>query len=226
MVARPNAAQPPSAVRSVSEPTERPFALRSTIYTIGFLIFILGVVPSIFHIAGEWALRLVFDAGGAFDARAAGFQPVSGAAGLQPAASPAPASPVLSDIRSFWSAFRILVGAGIFAIGLAAYSACSAWLIYYGRGPHVEFDPPKHFVATGPYRWVRNPVVITLLITVLGEALFLGSLGIFVLLAVGMPIAHMQVTRLEEPLLRTRFGESYTNYCARVSRWRPHPPAD
>jgi len=190
-----------------ADATERPFALRSTIYTAAFLLFILGVVPSIYHFAGELLLRMV--------------------TGSEPSVvQRVPASPIAADIRAFWSGFRTLVGAGIFAIGLATYLACSAWLIFHGRGPHVEFDPPRHFVATGPYRWVRNPVVITLLIAVLGEAVYLASPGIALLLLMGMPIAHLQVTRLEEPLLRERFGQSYLDYCASVSRWLPHPPAD
>src|SRR5207249_11876749 len=112
--------------------------------------------------------------------------------------------------------FRSLCGVGIFAIGLAAYLFCSFWLIFHGKGPHVEFDPPRVFVATGPYRWVRNPVVLALLTTVLGEALFLPSWGILILFLLGLPIAHYQVTRIEEPRLRQRFGESYSQYCASV----------
>jgi protein-S-isoprenylcysteine O-methyltransferase Ste14 len=174
--------------------SDRPFALRSTLYTIGFLLFILGLVPSAFYIAGERLFAEYF----------AGFW---------------------ATARAFWASFRVLVGAAIFAIGLAGYTLCSAWLIYFGKGPHVEFDPPKVFVATGPYRWVRNPVVLTLLVTVLGEALFTGSVGILILLALGIPLAHYQVTRIEEPRLRARFGQSYVDYCANVPRWTPRYPS-
>ncbi len=175
------------------EPAECPFGLRGTVYTILFLLFILGLVPSVFYLL-EHKVRW----GGSFWGIAS----------------------------AFWSGFRGLVGAGIFAIGLATYAACSFWLVFFGKGPHVEFDPPKVFVATGPYRWVRNPVVITLLITVLGEAIYFNSIGIAILLTLGMPLAHYQVTKLEEPLLRKRFGDSYEAYCSRVNRWLPRPPGD
>lgn len=168
-----------------------PFALRGALYTIGFLVFILGIVPSAFHLAADGTL---------FGNDAA------------------------EGIRRFWEAFRRLVGLAVFSIGLAAYLGCAAWLMYFGRGPHVEFDPPKVFVASGPYRWVRNPVVLTLMVTVLGEAIYFGSLGIFLLLLIGMPLAHLQVTKIEEPRLRTRFGDSYRDYCGRVPRWLPRPP--
>jgi len=183
MVDNPNGSQPP----------EKPFGLRSTLYTIGFLLFILGLVPSVFFLIGRWPFG-------------------SGA--------------VSATIWEFWIGLRTLVGVGVFAIGLATYILCSFWLVFFGKGPHVEFDPPKVFVATGPYRWVRNPVVITLLITVLGEAIYFNSIGIAVLLVLGMPLAHYQVTRLEEPLLRKRFGASYEAYCGRVNRWLPRPPVE
>ncbi len=172
---------------------EKPFALRSTLYTAGFLIFVLGAVPSLFYILGQW--------------------PTTGAA-------------LWGSIKGFWISFRVLVGGAVFTIGLAAYLFCSIWLIYFGRGPHVEFDPPKHFVATGPYRWVRNPVVLTLLVTALGEAIFLGSIAVLLFVLVGgAGFAHYQVTRIEEPLLRQRFGDSYVEYCQKVHRWLPKPPA-
>ena len=174
--------------------TESPFALRATLFTAGFLLLILGVVPSLFHLVGEW----LSDEWVGFGAEA----------------------------RAFWQSLRVLTGMAVFAAGFVAYLACSAWLIFHGRGPHVEFDPPKVFVANGPYRWVRNPVVITLLVTVLGEAIFLGSWGIFALVALGLPLAHYQVTRVEEPRLEKRFGESYVDYCRRVPRWMPRPPRD
>lgn len=115
---------------------------------------------------------------------------------------------------------------GVLAVGgLAGYVVCSLWLVIVGRGPFVEFDPPTRFVATGPYRWMRNPVAAMLLVTVLGEAVYLGSAGVLTLFALSLCFAQYQVTRIEEPRLRERFGEDYLEYCRRVSRWWPRPPA-
>ncbi|MFQ5411655.1 MAG: methyltransferase family protein [Phycisphaerae bacterium] len=116
---------------------------------------------------------------------------------------------------------------GIIGIGsLIGYTICSLWLVIFGKGPFVEFDPPRQFVANGPYRWVRNPVVLFLLTTILGEAIYFGSFGILVLLLLGIPFAQFQATRIEEPRLTKRFGQSYTDYCRRVPRWVPRPPRD
>lgn len=178
---------------AVASPAEKPYALRATIYTIGFLAFILGLVPGIFHLIGQWSLHKFFN----------GF-----------------------DFDYLWPEGRRLVGISLFFGGLLAYVFCSVWLIVGGRGPHVEFDPPKVFVASGPYRWVRNPVVITLMLVVVGEAIYFASIGIVLLVLIGLPLAHYQVTRIEEPRLKARFGESYEQYLQRVPRWLPHRPLD
>ena len=186
------------APKTQSNAEEKPFGLKATVLTIVFLVLILGVIPSCFYVAE----KLTFKGDVSF---------------LQQ---------VRFHAAIFWPAFLRLVGLSIFAAGLIGYLVCSAWLIFFGRGPHVEFDPPKVFVATGPYRWVRNPVVLTLLVTVAGEALYLASWGVFVLVLLGIGFAHWQVTKFEEPRLRNRFGESYEDFCRRVPRWIPRPPGD
>jgi protein-S-isoprenylcysteine O-methyltransferase Ste14 len=118
-----------------------------------------------------------------------------------------------------------VIGATIFVTGLAGYLLCSLWLVVAGKGPFVEFDPPKEFVATGPYRWTRNPIAALLIVTVLGEAIFFGSAGIFALFLLGFPLARLQVIRIEEPRLKARFGQPYVDYCRRVPRWIPKRPA-
>ncbi len=118
----------------------------------------------------------------------------------------------------------LVVGVILFVVGIVGYLISSLWLVIVGKGPFVEFDPPTEFVATGPYRWMRNPIAAMLLVTVLGEAVFWHSPGIFTLFLLGFPIAQLQVTRIEEPRLKARFGESYVEYCRTVPRWLPKRP--
>ena len=114
-----------------------------------------------------------------------------------------------------------MIGGGLFVVGMVAYTVCSLWLVVRGRGAYVEFDPPTHFVATGPYRWCRNPVALSLMLVILGEAVYLSSPGIGGLFVVGIGLGHAQVIWLEEPLLRRRFGDDYDQYCRTVPRWLP-----
>lgn len=172
---------------------ERPFALRSTLFTIGFLVLSLGVIPALFHLAGT---RLAPSSGGA------------------------------TTLAQFGRELCALIGAAIFSIGLACYVFCSFWLIFFGRGPHVEFDPPKALVTTGPYRWIRNPVLISLLVTWTGLAIYFASIGLAALVGLAVAFAYCQVAKIEEPRLRRRFGQSYEDYCRSVPRWLPRPPRD
>jgi len=45
-----------------------------------------------------------------------------------------------------------IVGVVLFAAFLSMYMFCSYVLTSRGRGSFVEFDPPREFVAWGPYR--------------------------------------------------------------------------
>lgn len=118
------------------------------------------------------------------------------------------------------------VGGVILAVFLAAYLYCSYQLTWRGRGAYVEFDPPKEFVAEGPYRWCRNPVAACVVGMVFGMAILLSSTGVLLLFLLALPLAHAQVVLLEEPLLHERFGERYEAYVRRVPRWIPRRPRE
>ena len=117
------------------------------------------------------------------------------------------------------------LGAAIFTVSLAVYLAIAYHLTNRGRGAFVEFDPPSQLVTTGPYRWVRNPISVCVLVNILGEAIMLSSTGILAMFFIGFAIAQAQAVLLEEPLLEKRFGRQYLDYKSRVSRWIPRPPS-
>jgi len=113
------------------------------------------------------------------------------------------------------------IGLALFAVSLTLYLRASYVLTRRGKGAFVEVDPPTELVVVGPYGYVRNPIVAFLLGAMLGEAIALSSTGVLIMFFVFLTLAHRQVTRLEEPLLRKRFGRSYDEYCAHVPRWIP-----
>lgn len=107
------------------------------------------------------------------------------------------------------------------AVGLAVYARCVWDFAARGRGIPAPLDHPKHLVVTGLYRYVRNPMYVGVLLVMLGEALFFGSLPFLEYTAIWLAFVHLSVLVYEEPNLRRKFGESYEHYCASVRRWIP-----
>jgi protein-S-isoprenylcysteine O-methyltransferase Ste14 len=85
------------------------------------------------------------------------------------------------------------------------------------RGMEV---PPDRIVATGPYRYTRNPMYLGHLIFMLGLALTFWSWFALILLAARALWFHRRVLR-DEQRLEARFGSSYAAYRQRVKRWIP-----
>jgi protein-S-isoprenylcysteine O-methyltransferase Ste14 len=90
-----------------------------------------------------------------------------------------------------------------------------------GVGTPAPVFPARRFVVTGLYRYVRNPMYVTVVITILGQGLILGNLRLLEYGAVVWLPAHLFVLLYEEPTLRATFGWEYQSYCAEVPRWIP-----
>ena len=105
-------------------------------------------------------------------------------------------------------------GATLAASGVAVFAT-------RGRGTPAPFDPPRQFVADGPYRRVRNPMYVGAFGVMTGMGLATGSISILLLSAVFALLAHAFVVLYEEPDLERRFGDSYRRYLRTVGRWIP-----
>jgi len=119
-------------------------------------------------------------------------------------------------------------GIALMFIGGAVALACVATFITRGEGTPAPFDPPRKFVADGPYKFVRNPMYIGGFIVLLGFGLFEQSPAIIVFALPWLLLAHLFVILYEEPHLRATFGAGYDAYCHSVPRWLPrrHAPKD
>jgi protein-S-isoprenylcysteine O-methyltransferase Ste14 len=119
---------------------------------------------------------------------------------------------------------RLWPGWVLVGLGFALYAWCLWNFVTVGRGTPGPWDPTEKVVATGPYRWVRNPMYIAVLALILGEAWLFMSLALVVYAIVVAAIVHTFVVVYEEPTLTEQFGESYVSYRKQVSRWIPRPP--
>jgi protein-S-isoprenylcysteine O-methyltransferase Ste14 len=93
-----------------------------------------------------------------------------------------------------------------------------------GRGTLAPVDPPKTLVVQGLYRYVRNPMYVSVTTIVLGEALLTGSRALLAYWAVWFLAVNLFVIGYEEPTLHRRFGPAYERYRATVGRWVPRRP--
>lgn len=99
--------------------------------------------------------------------------------------------------------------------------ACVVVFIIRGKGTPAAFDPPREFVATGPYAYVRNPMYIGGFILLVGFGLYQHSLSILILSAILIFLFHLFVVFYEEPTLERQFGKSYVDYKNHIHRWMP-----
>jgi protein-S-isoprenylcysteine O-methyltransferase Ste14 len=86
-----------------------------------------------------------------------------------------------------------------------------------------ELDPDRdrsRLVTEGIYARIRHPRYVEGTLAVLGWALIVNTLAIYLLLALFLPAIGLIVV-LEERELRDRFGEQYQEYCQRVPRFLP-----
>lgn len=124
-----------------------------------------------------------------------------------------------------WTAqFGQWVGIWLILDGVGMLSWCVWLFVRRGRGTPLPLNPPKRFVAEGPYRFVRNPMALGMLLILGGEAALYDSVLVFCYLLAAAAGVHLYVWLVEEPQLSRRFGPSYTAYKRDVPRWIPKTP--
>ena len=111
-----------------------------------------------------------------------------------------------------------LLGLLLVVIGAALLGACIWEFARRGRGTLSPADPPKELVVQGLYRYVRNPMYLSVSTIVLGQALLARSTGLLVYWAIFFTLVNLFVRFYEERALRRQFGESYERYTQRVGR--------
>ncbi len=128
-------------------------------------------------------------------------------------------------LQSAFPDWASAVGVALMIVGGIVAFACIATFVTRGEGTPAPFDPPRKFVAAGPYRYVRNPMYVGGFIVLLGFGLFERSPAILLFTLPWLLLAHLFVILYEERHLRATFGGTYEEYCRRVSRWLPRARA-
>lgn len=161
-----------------------------------------------------------------------------------------PALPVIKNVLkttafliAFWSIFLFALPMGIsiveIAVGLQRFPSqpllASALLLFAtlltlwsaftfalsGLGTPLTIDPPREFVTSGPYAYVRHPFVIGVVGQIVALGIALGSAPVIVYAAVVMIVWYYGVRPGEERALLDRFGDQARAYFESVRGFRP-----
>jgi protein-S-isoprenylcysteine O-methyltransferase Ste14 len=124
-------------------------------------------------------------------------------------------------------------GVLVMMVGLALVGTTIWHFATRGRGTLAPWDPPRHLVVVGIYRYVRNPMITGVLLVLAGESLLFASRAVAGWTVTFLVINAIYIPLLEEPFLAARFGAAYETYRRHVPRWIPRltpwapgPPPD
>jgi protein-S-isoprenylcysteine O-methyltransferase Ste14 len=136
----------------------------------------------------------------------------------------------LLEIERFGTpAVRFILAAPFIVVGILFVIWSNINLVIRGRGGPadgfgVAVSPrTERLVVAGPYRYTRNPMVLGAHLSYIAIALFMGSLGGLLILAVLIILSIIYLKIVEEARLVADFGEEYEEYRREVSMIVPLP---
>src|SRR4029453_14510020 len=84
----------------------------------------------------------------------------------------------LRDARLVATSVADIAGFVIIGLGTVLLAACIFEFARTGRGTLSPLDPPRRLVVRGLYRYVRNPMYLSVTLIVLGEVMLTRSRGL------------------------------------------------
>ena len=115
----------------------------------------------------------------------------------------------------------LIGGAALITAGLAGLVESFVRFASEGRATPAPLTPACKLVVGGLYRHVRNPMYVSVLAVIAGEALMFGQAELMLYAAFAWLGFHLFVTLYEEPAMRRRFPDDYAAYSGAVGRWLP-----
>jgi protein-S-isoprenylcysteine O-methyltransferase Ste14 len=119
-----------------------------------------------------------------------------------------------------WVPLRV-AGVVLLAVGVVVLVQAFVGFVVEGSGTPAPVAPTQRLVVGGLYRYVRNPMYLAVLSTIVGQALVLAR-PVLVAYAVVVGVAVVGfVHGYEEPTLARQFGAQYRAYRRAVPAWWP-----
>jgi protein-S-isoprenylcysteine O-methyltransferase Ste14 len=114
-----------------------------------------------------------------------------------------------------------IVGWLLIAAGVGALLWAFGQFVVEGLGTPAPTAPTRALVIGGLYRYVRNPMYVSVLTAIIGEALVLGRWNLLVYAVIVWILPALFVRFYEEPTLLRTYGEAYAEYRRNVPAWIP-----
>jgi len=110
-------------------------------------------------------------------------------------------------------------GVIVFVVGALVLLWCVRDFYVAGKGTLAPWDPPRHLVSVGLYRFSRNPMYIGVLLILIGWTLAFRSRSLLLYACVVAILFHLRVVLYEEPWLSRTFLGEWPRFKSRVPRW-------
>ena len=81
------------------------------------------------------------------------------------------------------------------------------------------YEESTALVTDGVFRFSRNPMYLSMMLVLIGVAIFLGTLTPFFVIPVFFFLINKVFISVEEKMLEEKFGRAYLEYQQQVRRW-------
>lgn len=114
----------------------------------------------------------------------------------------------------------VRAGAGLAVAGLGVALVLAAFGLFRRTGQDPKpWKPTPEILATGVYRFTRNPMYVGMTLLLAGIGIGLANAWLVLLAPVALAVVYATAVRHEEAYLERKFGETYRAYKASVRRW-------
>lgn len=125
----------------------------------------------------------------------------------------------ITDIFSGWLS---LILASLFFLVAFILIGWSVLIFFRAKGTPVPLNPPPQLVTTGPYAFVRNPMLTGVFALLFGFGVRLGSFSLLVIFTPLFILVNVwELKTIEEPELIKRLGRDYIEYRKRTPMFFP-----
>ena len=115
-------------------------------------------------------------------------------------------------------------GVLVFLVGVLVLLWCVRDFYVAGKGTLAPWDPPRHLVSVGLYRYSRNPMYVGVLLILIGWTVAYRSRSVLIYTGVVAILFHLRVLLYEEPWLAGTFPDEWPRFKSRVPRWLLRAP--